>query len=1008
MRKLQELMPYKVREILLLSSAYDAFILEEAGTLSDRLFGEYSELRLSEAPRITHVATGTEALEMLQSRDFDLVLTVIQVADMGIHAFARQVREILPDMPVLLLIFGESDLLQCPEVVEDGSVDRVLLWTGDLRILIAGIKLIEDGRNLEHDAGVGGVRFIIVVEDSIRRYSGFLALLYSELLVQARSLIAEGLNEQHQIMRMRARVKIVLACNFEEAVGYLQQYRDKVLALISDVSFPWGGVENPNAGFELQRLFRGVYPDMPVLLQSADPQAEVAARAAGVAFADKNSPLLNTQIRQFLQTGLGFGDFVFRDEEGAEVARARDVFEMEQLLKSVPDQSVAMHAARNHFSIWLAARSLYPLASKFRKHSAADFASVAALRQFLLDELRDARRSEAEELVSDFSRLQSSLDSSFVRLASGSIGGKGRGIAFVRSLLAQHAVADRFPGLAIRIPKTVGIGTDEFDRFLESMGGIDELVAAKDDRSILARFLAGKLSPTLVRQLKATYRSLRGPLAVRSSSLLEDSRFQPFAGIYATWMLPNNHPEQSLRFEELCQAVKAVFASTFLHNARSYFAGAPHTVEEEKMAVVIQEVVGRKYGERFYPDMAGVAQSHNFYPVGSQRADDGIVLIALGHGHLVVSGGTVLRFSPGAPDAFPQFPTAQHFLRNSQRRFAALDLPIQRLDFAAGDCEANLRFYDLDAAEKDGTLRHVGSVFSSMDGRIRDSLRDAGPRIVTFHNVLKWSSIPLAEALAEVLRIARQGLGCDADIEFAVDMGDHGSGTETGKRRRGPTLNILQIRPMTRQGGLDRQVRFVEPAPERILCRTERSLGHGVIDDIRDVVYVTAAQLNGSTTPAVARQVGEINAVLGRARRRYLLIGPGRWGTADSALGIPVEWSQIAGVRIIVETAFGDRSIDPSQGTHFFHNITSKQIGYLTLSAFPLRTTATEFIDQKWLDEQPAQNESEAVRHVRLSRPLLAYLDGRACSATVLKPSLVEDEWGPGPSAITTPSPPSA
>jgi DNA-binding NarL/FixJ family response regulator len=996
--KLQELMPFKVREILLLSSAYDAFILEEAGTLSGRLFGEYSELRLAEAPRITHVSTGARALELLASRQFDLVITVVEVADMAVGTFTAKVRELLPLMPVVLLVFGEADLLQCPDVLCSGGVDRVLLWTGDLRILIAGIKLIEDARNLEHDARVGGVRFIIVVEDSIRRYSGFLSILYSELLVQARSLIAEGLNEQHQTMRMRARVKIVLTCTFEEAMEYFDRYQDQVFALISDVSFPREGVQDPNAGFELLRVFRERYPDMPVLLQSAECDAATRAAEQGVAFVDKNSPQLHAKIRHFLKTGLGFGDFIFRDANGAEVGRARDVFEMEQMLKIVPAESIALHAYRNHFSLWLAARSMYPVAAMFRRHDARDFDSIEGLRTFLIRALRAERRSEANELVSDFTNLKRDRESSFVRLISGSIGGKGRGIAFIRSQLARQGFAERYAGLAVRIPKTAGIGTDEFDRFLELSVSREEILACDSDQEVLTRFLNGRLSSTLLRQLKGMTRILKGPLAVRSSSLLEDSRFQPFAGIYSTWMLPNNHPDPAVRLTELCLAIKAVFASTFLHNARAYFSGAPQTAEEEKMAVVIQELVGRRYGDRYYPHMSGVAQSRNFYPVGSQRADDGIALMALGLGHQVVSGGTALRFSPGAPDVFPQFPTARHFLRNSQAQFYALDLSRQTVDFWGGKPESNLRQFDLDTAEADGTLRHVGSVFSASDGRIRDTLREAGPRLVTFHNILKWRSLPLAEALADVLQVSREGLGCDADIEFAVDMGPEGDAPRASEETESwPALNILQLRPMTRRSSLDHQVSFEEPPPDRILCRTTSSLGHGVIRGIHDVVYVTDGGLDGTSTPAIARQIGEINAALLSRQAPYLLIGPGRWGSSDSALGIPVEWSQIAGARIIVETAFGDRSVDPSQGTHFFHNVTSKQIGYLTLSSFPQRITADNFIDLQWLDRQPEARSMPGVRHVHLERPLIAYLDGRKNVATLLKPDPDEEQNGMAP-----------
>jgi Pyruvate phosphate dikinase, AMP/ATP-binding domain len=965
-----DLMPYRVREILLVSSPYDAFTLEEDGRLTERLSAEYSDLALTSAPRITHAPTGARALELLKERHFDLVLTMPRLEDADVPAFGRRVKELYSHLPVVLLSFSEADLRRFPALVDRSVLDGVFVWTGDARILPAIIKIVEDAKNVEHDTDLAGVRVIVVVEDSIRRYSAFLTLLYAELTKQSASLIAEGVNDAHKLMRMQARPKILLAVTFEEAVHLVERYREWAVALISDVRFPRAGKEDPEAGFELLRRVRALDPELPVLLQSAEREALDRASRLGVPNADKNSTSLLRQIRDFMKESLGFGDFIFRLADRTEVARARNVFEMQEVLKTVPAASVEYHGSRNHFSMWLMARSMFGLAERLRPRTIAELGGVESARQHILSVLLQARVDEEEGMITDFSSRRAGARSLFVRLGRGSIGGKARGIAFVNSLLAHEGLPDRIGPLELRTPRTVAIGTDEFDRFMED-NKLYQAVEKLDDRALLERFLAAHLPEELARELEAAWAEMNGPIAVRSSSLLEDAQFQAFAGIYATYMLPNEHPNPHVRFDELLRAVKAVYASTFSRRARAYLESTPYTMEDEKMGVVLQEMVGRRYGPRFYPHASGVALSYNYYPVEHQRAEDGLAMVALGLGHTVVLGGAALQFSPRSPGSLPQFPSPADFLAYSQSSFYALDMTRATTPFVEGS-EASLRQCELADAEADGTLALVGSVYSAEDDRIRDDLKRPGTRLVTFNNVLRWKAIPLAPAIDTLLRVARGGMGCAVEIEFALDA--RGLGAP-------PVLYVLQIRPQATvvTGAAVDPMTFPD---EKVLCRTSRSLGHGIVRDLLDVVYVTSRVLDARAAEAAAGVVAELNAALVASRTPYVLIGPGRWGTSDPRLGVPVGWAQIAGARIIVETSAMNRAVLPSQGSHFFHNITSLGVGYLTVEA---DNEAEAFLDLDWLDAQPAAHEAKGVRHVRLAQPLTAHLDGRRGTAAVVK-----------------------
>jgi len=977
-----DLMPNRVREVLLVSSHYDAFILEEDGRLSDRVVSEYSELNLSNAPRITHVSSGARALRLLSERRFDLVVTMVRIPDIDVSAFARRVKERFPQLPVVLLVLTEADLGEFPGGFDARAIDVVFWWTGSATILLAIIKLVEDRLNIVHDIETG-VRAILVVEDSVRYYSAFLSLLYVELMKQSESLAAEGLNDLHRLIRMRARPKVLLARTYEEAISLYGEFRSGIAAIISDVSFSHRGEEDPEAGYELVREVRAIDPEIAVLLQSADPGSDLKAFALGTAYAAKKSPNLLGDIRQFVNEALGLGEFVFRMPDRSEVGRASHAFELEQQLATVPAASIQYHAARDHFSLWLTARCLFAMAKKLRERKATEFGGPEAIRTFLIQSLAESRLRRQEGVITDYTSTQTGDTLQFVRVGKGSIGGKARGLAFLSSVIARHNLADRFPGLQIRIPASVGVSTEEFEHFVES----NHIISGEHDSltysAAFERCMSGRLSDDLRQKLRRAVAAFRGPLAVRSSSMLEDSQLRPFAGIYATYMLPNNHSDPEVRFEQVCQAVQGVFASTYSDEARAYIARTPYSIEEEKMAVLIQEVVGQRHGDRFYPHIGGVAVSYNYYPIGHQRAEDGLAMVALGLGQTIVEGGMGVQFSPSDPSILPQFGPARDYLQHTQRQFAALDLTKTDVDWRSKS--GSTRLYDLADAEADGTLALVGSVYCSDEDALRDDLRQPGPRIVSFHNVLKWNAIPLAPALARLLAIVRQGMGCPVEIEFAVDAGSWGQPTKDGTSPQEPTLYVLQVRPQATpllEGLVD-----VEGYPsESLVCRTHRSLGHGVIDGIRDIIHVKRTDLQASETPLVARQVGELNRRLSDQQRPYLLVGPGRWGSADPRLGIPVKWSQISGARVIVEVGFDDRVVEPSQGAHFFHNVTSSRIGYLTLPSIG-RLVGDEWpLDERWLSMQRVETETAEVRHIALDAPLHVVLDGRSSRGAILKP----------------------
>ena len=970
----QNLMPYRVQDILLVSSLYDSFTLQEDGRLNELILGEFLELSLHHTPGLTHVSSGAEALALAQAEPrFNLILTTIELGDMDASRLAQEVRRLGLDATVVVLAYDNTERKEFAARRDTSGIERIFLWQGNARILVAIVKYVEDRRNVAHDTATVGVPVILVVEDNVRYYSSFLPVIYAELIRQSARLIGEGINLSHKLVRMRARPKILLASTFEEAWELFTRYQPWLLGLISDVEFPRDGQLTRGAGFELARMARAAVPDLPILLQSSRAEFAVGATEVGASFLRKYSETLLADLRRFMNENFAFGDFVFRRLDGSEAGRARDLKQLEEKLRTVPAESIGFHGERNHFSNWFTARTEFALAEKLRPRKVSDFATLEDLRRNLIESIAEYRREQSESLVADFDRQSFDPRGGFFsRIGGGSLGGKARGLAFVRYLLHYHRVDRRFEGVHVGVPPAVVLATDCFDRFLSENGLLELALGSRDDAEILRRFLAAPLADDLVQDLIAFLDAVHWPLAVRSSSLLEDSQYQPFTGVYETFMLANNHPELRERLDQLTQAIKRVWASTFSSRAKDHLHATPYRLEEEKMAVILQQVVGAGHGHRWYPDLSGVARSFNFYPTPPLESSDGVAAVALGLGRTVVEGERCLSFCPRHPQSIVQFSSVEDILRNSQREFWALELDPSA---AAADPEDAMREqrFGLETAEADGTLDALGSTWSEENQAIYDGLSRPGVRLVTFAPVLKHRVFPLAEILDLLLDTGRRGMNRPAEIEFAVRLSPDG--------RAPHEFGFLQMRPLV----LSRETEDLdvrEVSAERLLCRSSRVMGHGAIDDLHDLVVVDVQRFDRSGSRVAAEEIARFNARLAAEGRPYLLIGVGRWGSADPWLGIPVSWDQISGARVIVESGFRDFRVTPSQGSHFFQNLTSFQIGYFTVNA----DAGEGFVDWDWIAAQPAASEHACVRHLRFDRPMAVRMNGRRNEGVIYKP----------------------
>ena len=971
--RFQYLMSYHVQDILLVTSLYDSFILSEDGNLGELVLTEFLDLNLRHTPELTHVSTGEGALKLAtEKRRYDLIISSLNIGDMSVLELADKVREAGLDTPVVLMAYDARELKDFVANNDVSGLERIFLWQGDVKILLAIVKYIEDRRNLPHDTGEAGVPVIIVVEDKPRYYSSFLPVIYSELMLHAHNLMPEGLNRAHKLMRIRARPKILLCQTYEEAWGFISEYPDEILGVISDIEFPRDGELDPLAGVELARQVGALRNDIPIMLQSGRPENEDFARQAGASFLLKNSPVLLQQLRAFMTDGFGFGDFVFRLRDGTEVDRATDLQTLIEKLWTVPAESIAHHAEGNHFSRWLKTRTEFALAESLRPWKLSDFDGVEELRHYLIRSIEVYRREQNRGVVVDFERDRFDGSVPFTRIGSGSMGGKARGLAFVNYLLKDAYAFSQFPGVRISVPPSNVLGTDVFDDFLDRNGLRDFAIECENDGEILTRFLAGRFPSSVERDLAVFLRHMKRPLAVRSSSLLEDNQYQPFAGIYQTFMLPNNHGDLDIRLAQLMGAIARVYASTFASHAKAYLDATPYRLEEEKMAVIIQEMVGAQHNGVFYPDFAGVARSHNFYPLPPFTSQDGIAAVALGLGRTVVDGERCLRFCPRYPRHVLQFSSVEEFLDHSQREFWALDLG----DDPAGihDPEDNrmVRF-GLDRAEQDGTLQALGSTFSPENDAVYDGLSRPGVRLVSFAPVLKHEHFPLAEVIDYLLQLGERGTSAPVEIEFAVNLS-----APPGEPK---DFGFLQMRPLAVSREFE-ELKIGDVKREELVVESPLVLGHGKIDDIRDVVFIDKRHFERSLSHEAASAVTVLNAELKARGVPYLLIGVGRWGSTDPWLGIPITWDQIAGVRVIVEAGFKDLRVTPSQGTHFFQNLTANNIGYFTVN----QDAGEGFVDWDWLGEQPAVTESGTVRHLRLDEPLVITMNGKSNRGVIYKP----------------------
>ena len=953
-----ELMAFKVREILLVSSPYDAYIMEEDGSMASRIINEYHGLNLSQPPRITRTATAAQALDLLGQHHFDLVVTMPHLGGMDGCAFGRRVRKQYPDTPVILLAHSVRDAVCQPDIFNAPCFDDTYIWCCDSDIMLAIVKRAEDRMNVDSDTERAMVRVILLVEDSPQHRSALLPMLYSELVEQTQSVLAEGLNESHRLLKMRARPKILTATCYEEAMQLFERYRPYIFCVMSDVRFPRGGVQSATAGYELLSEVRGQIADLPLLMLSTETGNRELARDIPAVFIEKKAETMRDEIHEFFLNYLGFGDFVFRTPEGVEIDRASRLGEFETKLQTLPAESLLYHARCNHFSNWVMARAEIALAARLHKDHFKNVSDSEVLREDIIFKVHALRKLRQQGVVSQFSVRDFDPEiTDFTRIGQGSVGGKARGIAFIASQLYLPTRKGEIPAEhMVKIPKTCVIASTGFDDFIR----INGLKPADDvsDHDIEQQFVNGRMPDWLLADLRAYLEKIHYPLSVRSSSLLEDAQFRPYAGLYQTYMLDNSSPEFDIRLEQLVRAVKLVYASTWFEGPRAFSRTIGQT-REDSMAVIIQQLAGSRYGDYFYPTISGVVQSYNYYPIAPMTAEDGIAHLALGFGKTVVEGEQSLRFSPSYPKHLPQFSTVDDMLANGQRRFYCLKCSS---DAGFVQKNSNLVLRDIDDAVGEYPVRLLCSTYIPEEHRIRDADLP-GPKVLTFASILKYDVYPLPALLKELLIMGREGMGCEVEIEFAVDLQDGAK----------PVFYFLQIRPIVIGSEMQR-LKISDQERKGSFLHSTQALGHGVYDRMQDIVFVRPDNFDRALTHDIGVEIGKINRKLAKEKRPYLLIGPGRWGTADRWLGIPVQWGDISGVGAIVELQDGAVQAEASQGSHFFQNITSLGIPYLIIGEGQGEESGR--IDWTLLRGLAVEQEGEFVSHVRLNNPFTLKVKG--------------------------------
>ena len=965
------LMNKRIYNVLLIATKYDSFMLEDDGRVDEQIFNEYTSLSLRYPPRFTQVTTEEEALNELKNRNFELIICMPNMDNRDIFAAASEIKVHYPNIPIVVLTPFSKEVSKRIANEDLSAIDYVFSWLGNSELLLAIIKLIEDKMNAPDDTASVGVQIILLVEDSIRFYSSALPHLYKFVLEQSQMFAKEALNDHQRTLRMRGRPKIKLARNYEEAVRIFDQYRDNMLGIISDMSFMHNGVKDPYAGYKFGQYVRKTGLIIPFVLESSEASNHVYAKELNASFIDKNSKSYPQDLKKKIMQRFGFGDFVILNPHTKEeIMRIKDLKDLQKKVFQIPDDSLVYHLSRNHFSRFFYSRAMFPPAEVLKHVDASDYKDMDEARKLIFDLIVQYRRMKNTGVVAVYQKDRFDEYSNFARIGDGSLGGKGRGLAFIGAMVKRYPKLES-DNFAVNIPKTVVICTDIFDEFMETNELYPVALGDADDETILRYFLRASLPSRLIEDLMAFFDVVKSPIAVRSSSLLEDSHYQPFAGIYSTYMVPKIEEKYDM-LRTVSDAIKAVYASVFYKDSKAYMTATSNLIDQEKMAIVLQEVVGSRYNDHFYPTMSGVARSLNFYPIGNEKAEDGIANIALGLGKYIVDGGQTLRFSPRHPHSILQMSTMDFALRETQTRFYALDLKNMAETFSVDDA-FNLVKLGLKDADAEGSLKYIVSTYDPYDQIIRDGYYPGGRKILSFVNILQHDVFPLADTLDQILRIGQQEMGRPVEIEFAVNM-DPSDHTRA-------TFYLLQIRPIVdNKEIMDEDLSLVKNE-ETILSSTS-VLGHGIVGDVQDIIYVKTGAFNSSNNQLIAYEIEKMNRSFTDQEKGYVLVGPGRWGSSDSWLGIPVKWPHISNARVIVECGLENYRVDPSQGTHFFQNLTSFGVGYFTVNPFK----GDGWFDEAFLNAQPAVEETEYLRHVRFDAPITIKMDGKKSLGVVLKP----------------------
>ena len=965
------LMNKRIYNVLLIATKYDSFMLEDDGRVDEQIFNEYTSLSLRYPPRFTQVTTEEEALNELKNRNFELIICMPNMDNRDIFAAASEIKVHYPNIPIVVLTPFSKEVSKRIANEDLSAIDYVFSWLGNSELLLAIIKLIEDKMNAPDDTASVGVQIILLVEDSIRFYSSALPHLYKFVLEQSQMFAKEALNDHQRTLRMRGRPKIKLARNYEEAVRIFDQYRDNMLGIISDMSFMHNGVKDPYAGYKFGQYVRKTGLIIPFVLESSEASNHVYAKELNASFIDKNSKSYPQDLKKKIMQRFGFGDFVILNPHTKEeIMRIKDLKDLQKKVFQIPDDSLVYHLSRNHFSRFFYSRAMFPPAEVLKHVDVSDYKDMDEARKLIFDLIVQYRRMKNTGVVAVYQKDRFDEYSNFARIGDGSLGGKGRGLAFIGAMVKRYPKLES-DNFAVNIPKTVVICTDIFDEFMETNELYPVALGDADDETILRYFLRASLPSRLIEDLMAFFDVVKSPIAVRSSSLLEDSHYQPFAGIYSTYMVPKIEEKYDM-LRTVSDAIKAVYASVFYKDSKAYMTATSNLIDQEKMAIVLQEVVGSRYNDHFYPTMSGVARSLNFYPIGNEKAEDGIANIALGLGKYIVDGGQTLRFSPRHPHSILQMSTMDFALRETQTRFYALDLKNMAETFSVDDAFF-LGKLGLKDADAEGSLEYIVSTYDPYDQIIRDGYYPGGRKILSFVNILQHDVFPLADTLDQILRIGQQEMGRPVEIEFAVNM-DPSDHTRA-------TFYLLQIRPIVdNKEIMDEDLSLVKNE-ETILSSTS-VLGHGIVGDVQDIIYVKTGAFNSSNNQLIAYEIEKMNRSFTDQEKGYVLVGPGRWGSSDSWLGIPVKWPHISNARVIVECGLENYRVDPSQGTHFFQNLTSFGVGYFTVNPFK----GDGWFDEAFLNAQPAVEETEYLRHVHFDAPITIKMDGKKSLGVVLKP----------------------